>query len=184
MKTGRVCVVLAGRHAGKKAIIVRHHDDSSKKVSILPPLRAISNSFSPFSSRRTRNSLTLWSLVLRGIHWKWQRGWTAKEFKKEQVWSPSSSLWTTTICCPLDIWSRVRSTWKESFLKKKWQTQSPRRPWRKRSRSISRRSKSFVQFLIFSPRYRSPIGSKAEKEKSHAGFFFKKLRFWACFYSS
>lgn len=32
MKPGRVVILLAGRHAGKKAIIVRQHDDG-KKVS-------------------------------------------------------------------------------------------------------------------------------------------------------
>jgi len=34
MKPGRVVILLAGRHAGKKAIIVRQHDDG-KKVSSL-----------------------------------------------------------------------------------------------------------------------------------------------------
>jgi len=32
MKPGRVVILLAGRHAGQKAIIVRQHDDG-KKVS-------------------------------------------------------------------------------------------------------------------------------------------------------
>jgi ribosomal protein L14E/L6E/L27E len=32
MKPGRIVILLAGRHAGKKAIIVRQHDDG-KKVS-------------------------------------------------------------------------------------------------------------------------------------------------------
>ena len=30
MKPGRVVIMLAGRHAGKKAIIVRQHDDGKK----------------------------------------------------------------------------------------------------------------------------------------------------------
>ena len=30
MKPGRVVILLAGRHAGKKAIIVRQHDDGKK----------------------------------------------------------------------------------------------------------------------------------------------------------
>jgi ribosomal protein L14E/L6E/L27E len=30
MKPGRVVVLLAGRHAGKKAIIVRQHDEGMK----------------------------------------------------------------------------------------------------------------------------------------------------------
>jgi hypothetical protein len=34
MKAGRVVILLAGRHAGKKAIIVKQYDDG-KKVSIL-----------------------------------------------------------------------------------------------------------------------------------------------------
>lgn len=34
MKPGRVVILLAGRHAGKKAIIVRQHDEG-KKVSHL-----------------------------------------------------------------------------------------------------------------------------------------------------
>ena len=30
MKPGRIVILLAGRHAGKKAIIVRQHDDGKK----------------------------------------------------------------------------------------------------------------------------------------------------------
>jgi hypothetical protein len=33
MKPGRIVILLAGRHAGKKAIIVKQHDDG-KKVSL------------------------------------------------------------------------------------------------------------------------------------------------------
>jgi hypothetical protein len=34
MKAGRVVILLAGRHAGKKAIIVKQHDDG-KKVGLV-----------------------------------------------------------------------------------------------------------------------------------------------------
>jgi ribosomal protein L14E/L6E/L27E len=36
MKPGRIVILLAGRHAGKKAIIVKQHDDG-KKVRISSP---------------------------------------------------------------------------------------------------------------------------------------------------
>jgi ribosomal protein L14E/L6E/L27E len=36
MKPGRVVILLAGRHAGKKAIIVRQHDEGKKVLS--PPI--------------------------------------------------------------------------------------------------------------------------------------------------
>lgn len=35
MKPGRVVILLAGRHAGKKAIIVKQHDDGKKVRSHL-----------------------------------------------------------------------------------------------------------------------------------------------------
>jgi ribosomal protein L14E/L6E/L27E len=47
MKPGRVVILLAGRHAGKKAIIVRQHDDG-KKVQIIVA----------YHFYRTRSSLT------------------------------------------------------------------------------------------------------------------------------
>ena len=53
MKVGRVVILLAGRHAGKKAIIVKQHDEGKKVI----PMNINLN--------RTRNSLTLWSLELK-----------------------------------------------------------------------------------------------------------------------
>ena len=50
MKAGRVVILLAGRHAGKKAIIVKQYDDG-KKVRFSSSLKM---------GCRTRNSLTLW----------------------------------------------------------------------------------------------------------------------------
>jgi len=41
MKPGRVVIVLAGRHAGKKAIIVRQHDDGKKVRPLLQVKRVI-----------------------------------------------------------------------------------------------------------------------------------------------
>ena len=37
MKQGRVVILLAGRHAGKKAVVVKQYDDG-KKVTILHSL--------------------------------------------------------------------------------------------------------------------------------------------------
>jgi ribosomal protein L14E/L6E/L27E len=45
MKPGRIVILLAGRHAGKKAIIVRQHDDGKKVRFWTPPqLRLSENS--------------------------------------------------------------------------------------------------------------------------------------------
>jgi ribosomal protein L14E/L6E/L27E len=35
MKAGRVVILLAGRHAGKKAIIVKQYDDGKKVTSLV-----------------------------------------------------------------------------------------------------------------------------------------------------
>ena len=51
MKPGRVVILLAGRHAGKKAIIVRQHDEG-KKVYLAAPIIHV--------FCRTRNSHTPW----------------------------------------------------------------------------------------------------------------------------
>jgi ribosomal protein L14E/L6E/L27E len=38
MKAGRVVILLAGRHAGKKAIIVKQYDDGKKVSAVLSGL--------------------------------------------------------------------------------------------------------------------------------------------------
>jgi len=43
MKPGRIVILLAGRHAGKKAIIVRQHDDGKKVRFWTPQLRLPEN---------------------------------------------------------------------------------------------------------------------------------------------
>ena len=63
MKKGRVVILLAGRHAGKKAVIVKQHDEG-RKVSthnskyLNNPIDLLTGVF------RTRNSATpLWSVL-------------------------------------------------------------------------------------------------------------------------
>jgi len=61
MKPGRIVILLAGRHAGKKAIIVRQHDEG-KKVRLF----VFQNEFNRWLFRR-RSSLTPLSLASRDI---------------------------------------------------------------------------------------------------------------------
>jgi len=46
MKPGKVCIVLAGKYAGKKAIIVKQQDDGTQ----VPVLIIFSQYFDPFFS--------------------------------------------------------------------------------------------------------------------------------------
>lgn len=59
MKPGRVVILLAGRHAGKKAIIVRQNDEG-KKVRP-PPLRSISKRAYRGIGQKVRSRLGRWN---------------------------------------------------------------------------------------------------------------------------
>jgi hypothetical protein len=79
MKPGRIVILLAGRHAGKKAIIVKQYDDGKKVCNTLRSIFGMSlelgrpreahtaneSILNLLLSYRTRSSHTLLSLALR-----------------------------------------------------------------------------------------------------------------------
>ena len=63
MKKGRVVILLAGRHAGKKAVIVKQHDEGRKVSTHNSPYLKNPNDLLT-EVFRTRNSATLlWSVL-------------------------------------------------------------------------------------------------------------------------
>ena len=127
MKPGRVVILLAGRHAGKKAIVVRQHDEGKKVLTF---------SFSSFLYR-TRSSLMHWWPESRDIHWKWPRECLRRRSREDPRSSPLSRTSTTTTSSqPGTLWPPrlISRTWSA---RTRWAAKKPGRQWRKKSESSS-----------------------------------------------
>ena len=127
MKPGRVVILLAGRHAGKKAIVVRQHDEGKKVLTF---------SFSSFLYR-TRSLLMHWWLESRDIHWKWPRECLRRRSREDPRSSPLSRTSTTTTSSqPGTLWPPrlISRTWSA---RTRWAAKKPGRQWRRKSGSSS-----------------------------------------------
>merc|ERR1712228_1030318 len=105
MKKGRVVILLAGRQAGKKAIIIKQNDEG-KKGRKFPHALVAGVERCPRKVTRTMGK---------------------KKVEKSHLSNLSSSLSTTTTCSPPDSLSRMISTSRQSSLMKPWKIQSSAR---------------------------------------------------------